>query len=132
SGLNEGVLQQFAQTFREMGMAPVAGGASSKLSSSNLAELAGDPAKLANSLPPGSPVSMVLMSGDLSLASGCTVTYNDLKHVLICGHPFLNFGKVDMPMATADVVTTLGSAFQPTKVLNAEQMVGSFVQDRHS
>ncbi len=129
SGFNDDVIKQFGETFRQMGMAPVLGGASSSMTSS---VLPADAAKLASSLPPGAPVSMVLLDGDYSLASGCTVTYNDLKNVLICGHPFLNFGKVDMPMATADVVTTLGSAFQPTKVLNAEKMVGSFVQDRHS
>ncbi len=129
AGFNEGVMQQFAQTFRELGLNPVAGGASSKLATT---EIPKDPAELAAALPPGAPVSMVLLDGDLSIASGCTVTYNDLKHVLICGHPFLDFGKVEMPMATADVVTTLGSTFQPTKVLNAELPVGAFVQDRHS
>jgi hypothetical protein len=129
AGFNEGVMQQFAQTFRELGLSPAAGGASSKLGATTMEK---DPAKLAASLPPGAPVSMVLLDGDISIASGCTVTYNDLKHVLICGHPFLDFGKVEMPMATADVVTTLAGNFQPTKVLNAEREVGSFVQDRHS
>ena len=129
AGFNEGVMQQFAQTFRELGLNPVAGGASSSLATT---EIPKDPAKLAAALPPGAPVSMVLLDGDLSIASGCTVTYNDLKHVLICGHPFLDFGKVEMPMATADVVTTLGSNFMPTKMMNAERAVGSFVQDRHS
>ena len=129
SGFNDAAVAAFGDTFRQMGMAPVAGGASGSMSSS---VLPGDAAKLAAKLPPGAPVSMVLLDGDYSIASGCTVSYNDLKHVLICGHPFLNFGKIDMPMATADVVTTLGSSFQPTKVLNAETMVGTFVQDRHS
>jgi hypothetical protein len=129
AGFNEGVMQQFADTFKQLGLSPVAGGASSALATT---EIPKDPAKLAASLPPGAPVSMILLDGDLSIASGCTVTYNDLKHVLICGHPFLGVGKVEMPMATADVVTTLGSAFQPTKVMNAERPVGAFVQDRHS
>jgi hypothetical protein len=129
AGFNEGVMEQFAQTFKELGMSPVAGGSSSALATT---EIPKDPAKLAAALPPGAPVSMVLLDGDLSIASGCTVTYNDLKHVLICGHPFLNFGKLEMVMATSDVVTTLGSAFQPTKVMNAERPVGAFVQDRHS
>jgi hypothetical protein len=135
SGFNEGVMQQFSQTFRELGLNPVVGGASSSLATTaaNMAaDMSKDPAKLAASLAPGAPVSMVLLDGDVSIASGCTVTYNDLKHVLICGHPFLDFGKVELPMATADVVTTLGSNFQPTKVLNAEKEVGAFVQDRHS
>lgn len=129
SGINDATMAAFGDTFRQLGLAPVAGGASASMTSS---VLPGDAMKLAAKLPPGAPVSMVLMDGDFSIASGCTVTYNDYKHVLICGHPFLNYGKLEMPMATADVVTTLGSSFQPTKVLNAETMVGSFVQDRHS
>jgi len=62
----------------------------------------------------------------------CTVTFNDGQHVLACGHAFFNLGPVDMPMAKADVLMTLASAFQPNKFGNATDIVGALHQDRHS
>jgi hypothetical protein len=85
-----------------------------------------------NSLQPGDAVSGILVTGDMSVSGMCTVTYNDGKHVLACGHSFFNLGPVDMPMSKADVVMTLASAFQPNKMGNATDIVGALKQDRHS
>jgi hypothetical protein len=74
----------------------------------------------------------VLVSGDMSVGSMCTVTYNDAGRVLVCGHQFLNLGPVTMPMAKGEVLMTLASQFQPTKIGNATEVVGAFKQDRHS
>ena len=74
----------------------------------------------------------ILVTGDMSVSGMCTVTYNDGKHVLACGHSFFNLGPVDMPMAKADVLMTLASAFQPNKIGNATDIVGALKQDRHS
>jgi len=57
------------------------------------------------SLQPGDAVSGILVTGDMSISAMCTVTYNDGKHVLFCGHSFFNLGPVDMPMAKAEVIT---------------------------
>ena len=40
-----------------------------------------------------------MVTGDMSVSGMCTVTYNDGKHVLACGHAFFNLGPLDMPMA---------------------------------
>jgi len=61
----------------------------------------------------------VLVTGDMSMSGMCTVTYNDGKHMLACGHPMFNLGPVEMPMAKADVLMTLASQFQPNKFGNA-------------
>jgi hypothetical protein len=61
-----------------------------------------------------------------------TVTYNDGKRVLAFGHPLFNLGPVDMPMAKSEVVLTLASQFQPSKMANATEVVGALRQDRHS
>ena len=61
-----------------------------------------------------------------------TVTYNDGKRVLAFGHPLFNLGPVDMPLAKSEVVLTLASQFQPTKMANASDIVGALRQDRHS
>jgi hypothetical protein len=109
-----------------MGLTVAAGGASSTARDSK-------PAKgWQSSLQPGDAFSGVLVSGDMSVSAMCTVTYNDGKHILGCGHSFFNLGPVDMPMAKSDVLMTLASSFQPNKFGNATDIVGALHQDRHS
>jgi hypothetical protein len=126
SGFHQNVLHDFAGLFSQLGMTVAAGGVSS--TTLNSKPVAG----WQNSLQPGDAVSGVLVTGDMSVSGMCTVTYNDGKHVLACGHSFFNLGPVDMPMAKADVVMTLASAFQPNKMGNATDIVGALKQDRHS
>ncbi len=60
------------------------------------------------------------------------MTYNDGKRILAFGHPFMSLGPVDMPMAKSDVVMTLASSYQPTKLPNTTDVVGALHQDRFS
>src|SRR6202021_3641496 len=80
----------------------------------------------------GEGVSGVPVSGDMSAPGIGTVTYNDGKKVLACGHPFFNLGPLDMPMAKSEILMVLSSAFQPTKFGNATGVVGALKQDRLS
>ncbi len=126
AGFNEGVLREFAPFFEQTGMAVAAGGASSALRDNKPA------AGWEHALVPGDAVSGVLVSGDMSVSGMCTVTYNDGKNMLACGHSFFNLGPVNMPMAKSDVLMTLASQFQPNKFGNATEIVGALHQDRHS
>ncbi len=126
AGFGENVVPEFAPEFQQMGMTVAGGGSASTITSSK--PVAG----WQQSLQPGDAVSGILVTGDMSISAMCTVTYNDGKHVLFCGHSFFNLGPVDMPMAKADVITTLASQYQPTKFGNATGIVGALKQDRHS
>jgi hypothetical protein len=126
AGFNESTLRQFGPFLQQQGVMVAAGGASSTISSAKPA------AGWENALQPGDAVSGVMVSGDMSVSGMCTVTYNDGKHVLACGHAFFNLGPVDMPMAKAEVITTLASQYQPNKFGNATEIVGALKQDRHS
>jgi hypothetical protein len=126
AGFHENVLREFSPFFQQMGMTVAAGGASSTLSDSKPAP------GWQHSLQPGDAVSAVLVTGDMSVSGMCTVTYNDGKHMLACGHPIFNLGPVDMPMAKSEVLMTLASQFQPNKFGNATDIVGALRQDRHS
>ncbi len=119
AGFHENVLHEFSGLFQQLGMTVAAGGAASTTLSAKPA------AGWQNSLQPGDAVSGVLVTGDMSVSGMCTVTYNDGKHVLACGHSFFNLGPVDMPMAKAEVLMTLASAFQPNKMGNATDIVGA-------
>jgi hypothetical protein len=126
SGFTDSTVREFSPFFQQMGMTVGGGGASSTLRDSK--PVAG----WQHSLQPGDAVTGVLVSGDMSMTGMCTVTYNDGSHVLACGHSFFNLGPVDMPMAKAEVLMTLASAFQPNKFGNATDVVGALHQDRHS
>src|SRR6202166_4942281 len=126
AGFHENVLREFSPFFQQMGMTVAAGGASSTLTDSKPVP------GWEHSLQPGDAVSAVLVTGDMSVSGMCTVTYNDGKHMLACGHPIFNLGPVDMPMAKSEVLMTLASQFQPNKFGNATDIVGALRQDRHS
>ncbi len=129
TGVQPGVLEPFTGSFQQLGITPVAGGAGSGVADSRSVT---DPAVLKKSLLPGSAISGLLIAGDISAGGTGTVTYNDGHRVIAFGHPFLNFGDVEMPMAKADIVTVFGSSFQPFKIANTTEVVGTLRQDRHS
>ena len=126
SGFSEDAVRQFGPVFNQLGLTVSQGGAGGQLNSAT-------PAKdWATSLQPGEPIAAVLVSGDVTMTGGGTVTYNDGKRILAFGHPMFNLGPVDMPIAKDDIITTLASSYQPTKMGNATEVVGALRQDRHS
>jgi hypothetical protein len=126
SGFSDSAMQEFAPVFQQLGMMAVQGGAAGSLNSST-------PAKdWRTSMQPGESIAAVLVSGDMTMTGAGTVTYNDGKNVLAFGHPMFNLGPVDMPIAKERILTTLASSYQPTKMGNAEEVVGALKQDRHS
>src|SRR5262245_37053998 len=84
-----------------------------------------DDAKLA----PGDMAGMVLVQGDVSINSACTVTAIQADKVFLCGHPFLNLGNVQLPMARSRVLTTLSSDMASTKIVNAGGSIGTITGD---
>jgi hypothetical protein len=127
SGFNSATLRAFEPMLRQIGIMPVEGGGASATSLS-----AKPAAGWEKSLNPGESVAGILVSGDLSITGTGTVTYNDGKRVLAFGHPFMSLGPVDMPMAKSEVVWTLASSYQPTKLPNTTDVVGALHQDRFS
>jgi|PersoiStandDraft_1058852.scaffolds.fasta_scaffold03913_5 hypothetical protein len=81
-------------------------------------------------LEPGSSVSTILVSGDMSLAASGTVTWIEGENVLAFGHPFLSMGPVEMPMASSQVIGVLPSIYRSFKFAAAGRVLGSITQDR--
>jgi hypothetical protein len=79
---------------------------------------------------PGDPVGAVLLTGDFNVAASGTVTYIDGEHVYAFGHPFLDMGEINFPMATSEVVTVLPSVASSFKFSNTGPIVGVLRQDR--
>jgi len=117
SGFRPEVVQQFGRSFTPYGLVATQGGTAA-------------PAPDDSQLQPGQMVSIVLMKGDLSLQASCTVTAVVGDKIFVCGHPLFGYGEVEMPLARGRVVTTLASAFNSFKIVNAGGVIGSVTQDR--
>src|SRR5437763_10759594 len=72
---------------------------------------------------------MVLVQGDGSINSACTVTAVQADRVYLCGHPFLNLGDIQIPMARSRVLTTLSSDMASTKIVNVGGSIGTITGD---
>lgn len=124
SGVQPETLRQFASQLQSYGLVAEQGGASAGSASPAAS------ARPANAhLVPGDMAGMVLVQGDLSIASACTVTAVRADDVYLCGHPFLSLGSVDFPMAQTDVLTTLSSDLASTKIINVGAAIGKITGD---
>ena len=116
SGFQPATLQQFAKQIQGYGLVATQGGTTApKPQDSHL--VAGDMA------------GMVLVQGDASINSACTVTAVEGDRVFLCGHPFLNLGDVQLPMARSRVVMTLSSDLASTKIVNVAGSIGTITSD---
>lgn len=118
SGFPPSVLQQFAGQLQSYGFVAAQGGTSGDLTDDAHAHLA-----------PGEMAGMVFVRGDASINSACTVTAVQGDRVFLCGHPLMNLGDVQIPMARSTVVTTLSSELASTKVMNVGGSIGTITSD---
>jgi SpoIVB peptidase S55 len=125
SGISQESLAAFAPQLIANGLLPVSGaGGSAPITP--LAEVN------ANTLLPGSSISVQLVRGDYSLAAAGTVTLRDEDRIYAFGHPFLSLGASDMPMSESSVVTVISNMNNSFKLSVPGRMVGSISQDRAS
>jgi hypothetical protein len=116
SGFQPAAVQQFSNQLQGFGFVASQGGtAAPRPEDAHL--VAGDMA------------GMVLVQGDASINSACTVTAVQADRVYLCGHPFLNLGDVQLPMARSRVVTTLSSDLASTKIVNVGGSIGTITGD---
>jgi hypothetical protein len=116
SGFQTSAIQKFSSQLDGMGFVAAQGGTTAARP---------DDGKLT----PGDMAGMVLVQGDVSINSACTVTAVRGDRVFLCGHPFLNLGDVQLPMARSRVLTTLSSDLASTKIVNVGGPIGTITGD---
>jgi len=116
SGFQPAAIQQFSNQLQAYGFVAAQGGTA--------------PARPEDAhLVPGDMAGMVLVQGDASINSACTVTAVQADRVYLCGHPLMNLGNVAIPMARSRVVTTLSSNLASTKIVNVGGVIGTITGD---
>ncbi len=122
-GISRESLALFAPQLQANGLLPVSGVGGA----ATITPLA--PAT-ADTLTPGTSVSVQLVRGDYSIAASGTVTFRDGARIYAFGHPFLSLGAAEMPMTESSVVTVIPNANNSFKLAVPGKMVGSITQDR--
>ena len=118
SGISEATLSAFSGELDELGITMLngpGGGASTELS---------------GQIEAGSAVSAILMQGDFNFGATGTVTHVDGDQLLAFGHPFFQWGSVEMPLAQAEILTIVRSLSSSFKLSNMGDQVGRVYQDR--
>lgn len=116
SGFQQSTLREFAPQLAGYGFVAVQGGTA-------------EPRADDGQLHAGEMAGMVLVQGDASINSACTVTAVRGDQVFLCGHPFLGMGTLSLPMARSRVVTTLSSSLASTKIVNVGGTIGTITAD---
>ena len=116
SGFQPATVQQFAPQLQGYGFVATQGGT---------AAAQPDDKRLSA----GDMAGMVLVSGDVSINSACTVTAVEGDNVFLCGHPFMSLGDIQMPMSRSRVVMTLSSSLTSTKIVNVGGPIGTITGD---
>lgn len=117
AGFGTAAIETFRSKLEALGFVPAAGPVG-----------AGD--DIALDMRPGAAVAGVLMQGDFQAAATGTITWTDGEQLLAFGHPFLQSGTIDMPMAGADIITVVRNLRSSFKLANIGPAEGSLFQDR--
>ena len=117
SGCPQPVFEHYAKQFERMGLLPVQGGGAGA-----------DAAAL--DLAPGTPVAIPFIGGDVSVAGIGTVTERVGNDVIAFGHPMMEMGRMELPMATAEVAAIIPSQSFSFKMGSVGKTVGTLLVDR--
>lgn len=118
-GMHPETISRFSAELRQLGLMASQGGGEA---------LPGNTSPLV----PGGAVAAVLVTGDMRIAVTCTITARIGDQLFACGHWFLSYGDVEIPMAKTEIVTTVASELYSFKIANIGELTGTFNHDRRS
>jgi hypothetical protein len=118
-------LDRFGRWFEASGFMAVPSGSTAGGSSRKAAAGGG-------TFQPGDAIAGILVDGDFSVAATGTVTHIDGQRVYAFGHPFMDMGEINFPMARSEVVAVLPNLARSFKFVNSGEVVGALRQDRYA
>lgn len=129
SGFSNGAQALLGEHFKNFGMSVSAGTAGA------IDETLDDDSNVSKNYPaetikPGGAVSVLLVTGDFSASATGTATTTFGGKVLAFGHPFMQAGPVEFPMATAHIHQILPNLAVSFKVASPVKVVGTVTNDR--
>ena len=123
-GLSQSAKEFFGPEFRKRGFEMISGG----FSAGNLGKT-----KNNNKLYPGGPVAVSFVTGAQNISGIGTVTWignkNGEPQWLAFGHPFNSEGATDLPVSSAEIITTVFSQSYSYKLGQALAPIGTMTRD---
>ncbi len=98
----------------------------------NVSGVTGGNSGSGGTLVPGAACAIPLITGDAMLGATGTVTFTEGDNVLMMGHPFMQRGPVNLPLATAEILTVFPSRQMSFKMANVGEVVGSVHHDQRA
>jgi len=120
SGFQSEIVKENQSVFQNMGFSPMIGAGNGERSSEKAVFV------------PGSAISVLFLTGDLSIEATGTVTAVNQQQLLAFGHSLFNLGAIELPLAGAQIYATLPSLMGSSKMGAATTIAGTFLQDRIS
>jgi SpoIVB peptidase S55 len=119
-GMTRRTLEEFGPELQKLGLEPMQG-ASGGTSGGEL----GDPALVK----PGSMISVLLLSGDMTVGADGTVTHVDGERIYAFGHRFLAVGNTELPFARSEVITLAPNLSTSFKISSSKELMGAITSD---
>ncbi len=121
SGFTRRTIDYFAPQLRALGLEPRQGMSGGGTRSAEVAPRA--------KLEPGSMISVLLVTGDMSVGADGTVTYVDGERIYAFGHRFLSVGATELPFARAEVLALAPNLATSFKISAARELLGAITAD---
>ena len=125
AGFDQRVLKEMSEELERYGLFPVQGGGSAAPAEGQAGEYAESTAELV----PGAAVAAVLAKGDINASAIGTLTYRHEDNILAFGHPFMQAGRTDIPMAGAHVHAVIPIQSTSLKLASPTRILGRIFQD---
>ncbi|HHT9154123.1 MAG TPA: hypothetical protein ACFYEM_11450, partial [Candidatus Hypogeohydataceae bacterium YC40] len=119
------VFKEMSEELERYGLFPVQGGGSAAPAEGQAGEYAESTAELV----PGAAVAAVLAKGDINASAIGTLTYRHEDNILAFGHPFMQAGRTDIPMAGAHVHAVIPIQSTSLKLASPTRILGRIFQD---
>ena len=121
SGFTRATVDHFAPQLRALGLEPRQGVSGGGARSGEVVR--------GGKLEPGSMISVLLVTGDMSVGADGTVTYVDGGRIYAFGHRFLSVGATELPFARAEVLALAPNLATSFKISAARELLGAITAD---
>jgi hypothetical protein len=122
AGFSGETISRFSPMLEASGFLPVPAGSTTPATQTT--------AQASGTFAPGDAIGAVLIDGDFAVAATGTVTHVHEGQVYGFGHPFLDLGEINFPMARSEVVAIMPSIARSFKFANTGEIIGALHQDR--
>ncbi len=118
SGFDQRIFSQMSEELGRYGLFPVQGGGQ-----------IGEGTEGSGEMVPGAAIATILARGDINASAVGTLTYRHGDDFLAFGHPFMQAGRTDIPMAGARIHAVIPIQSTSLKLASPTKILGKIFQD---